>query len=106
MQIENTLLISSIVAGALTVVSPCIMSLLPIIVGGAADTNSKDKFNYKKAFTVIISLGISVLFFTFALKVSSIFINIPEIFWKTLSGGIIILIGLIYLFPKLIQILI
>jgi cytochrome c biogenesis protein CcdA/thiol-disulfide isomerase/thioredoxin len=101
MQIENTLLISSIVAGALTVVSPCIMSLLPIIVGGAADTNSKDKFNYKKAFTVIISLGISVLFFTFALKVSSIFINIPEIFWKTLSGGIIILIGLIYLFPKL-----
>ena len=50
---------------------------------------------------VILSLGLSVFLFTLILKVSSVFVNIPEDFWKYLSGGIILIFGLVTLFPEL-----
>ena len=78
------LLITSFVAGLLTVLAPCTLPFLPIIVGGSLD----GKVNIKKALTVILSLGVSVIVFTFALKVSTLFINIPQSVWAIISGGI------------------
>jgi cytochrome c biogenesis protein CcdA/thiol-disulfide isomerase/thioredoxin len=92
------LLLISFVAGVLTVLAPCILPLLPIIVGGSLDGAGVEK---KKAVTVIASLGFSVIAFTFLLKVSSLFIGIPEYTWKVLSGGIVILIGVTFLLPAL-----
>ena len=91
------LLITSFVAGLLTVLAPCTLPFLPIIVGGSLD----GKVNIKKALTVILSLGVSVIVFTFALKVSTLFINIPQSVWAIISGGIILVFGLITLFPSL-----
>jgi cytochrome c-type biogenesis protein len=92
------LLLISFVAGILTVLAPCILPVLPIIIGGSIDTSEN---RYKKAITIIVSLSISILVFTFLLKASTIFISVPEDFWKWVSGGIILLFGLISLFPKL-----
>ena len=92
-----TLFLIALLAGFLTVLSPCVLPLLPIIVGGSI---SGDR-SLKRALTVTISLGISVFVFTFLLKVLTIFINVPEWFWTTFSGGLIIIVGLVMVFPSL-----
>lgn len=95
------LFLISFVAGALTVLAPCILPLLPVVIGGSLSGDSKGVFNKKKAFTIIISLGLSVIIFTLLLKVSTLFIGIPEYVWKWISGGIVILLGIITIFPSL-----
>jgi len=92
------LLLISFVAGILTVLAPCVLPVLPIIIGGSIDTTNN---RYKKALTIIVSLGLSILAFTFLLKATTVFISIPPDFWKWISGSIIIIFGLISVFPKL-----
>lgn len=92
-----TFLIISFVAGILTVLAPCVLPLLPVIIGGSvADTRSR-----LKPYIITISLTVSVVLFTLVLKFATVFINIPPTFWQYLSGGIIIIFGLITLFPGL-----
>jgi cytochrome c biogenesis protein CcdA/thiol-disulfide isomerase/thioredoxin len=95
------LLLISFIAGILTVLAPCILPLLPVIIGGSLSDGDMGKFNKKKAFTIIISLGLSVIAFTLLLKASTLFIDIPEYVWKWVSGGIVLFFGLITLFPSL-----
>ena len=92
------LLFVSFVAGVLTILAPCILPLLPVIVGRSlADATP----NRKRLFVVVASLGISVILFTLLLKASSFLIDIPQDFWKWISGGIIFLFGLTMVFPNL-----
>ncbi len=93
-----TLLLIAFFAGMITILTPCILPLLPVIVGGSLSFGEVSK---RKAIIVIVSLGVSVLVFTFLLKVSTVFINVPEFFWTTISGGIIIIFGIITLFPRM-----
>ncbi len=95
------LLLISFIAGVLTVLAPCILPLLPVIIGGSLSDGRAGGFNKKKVFTIILSLGVSVIVFTLLLKASTLFINIPEYVWKWISGGIIIFLGLVTLFPSL-----
>lgn len=91
------LLLLALVAGVLTVLAPCTISLLPVIVGGSLAGDS----TFKRAITVTISLGVSVVLFTLILKVSSAFIQVPQSFWQIVSGILILGIGLTMLFPAL-----
>jgi cytochrome c biogenesis protein CcdA/thiol-disulfide isomerase/thioredoxin len=99
------LLLVSFIAGVLTVLAPCILPLLPVIVGGTlSGGGQKDEtggFNKRKALTIILSLGVSVIAFTLLLKASTLFIDIPEYVWKWISGGIVIFLGLVTIFPSL-----
>ncbi|MDQ3015006.1 MAG: cytochrome c biogenesis protein DipZ [bacterium] len=94
------LLLISFIAGVLTVLAPCILPLLPVIVGGSLTGEGKDA-QKKKVLTIVISLGLSVIAFTLLLKASTLFIAVPEYVWKWISGGIIIGLGLITVFPSL-----
>ena len=87
----------SFIAGILTVVAPCILPLLPVIVGGSVSGQS----SAKRATIIVASLGISVFLFTFILKVSTAFISIPELFWQILSGGLLIFFGIVTFAPAL-----
>lgn len=91
-------LLISFVAGVLTILAPCILPLLPVIVGHSITDTSP---NRRRLFIVVTSLGISIILFTLLLKVSSLLIDIPEDFWKWISGGIIFLFGLTMLFPTI-----
>lgn len=91
------LLIISFVAGVLTVLAPCVLPLLPVIVGGSLAGNP----NKRRAITITASLGVSVILFTYLLKASTVLINVPQSFWHALSGGILIIVGLFFLFPSL-----
>jgi cytochrome c biogenesis protein CcdA/thiol-disulfide isomerase/thioredoxin len=94
-----TLFLISLLAGLLTVLSPCVLPLLPVIVGGSISGGT----SLKRALTVTAALGISVFLFTFILKVSTAFINVPASFWTWFSGILVILVGLATLFPSLLD---
>lgn len=89
----------SILAGVLTVLAPCILPLLPIVVGSAAGESQGKKIP-KRSLVVIGSLAVSVVLFTLLLKASTLLITIPQSFWQWFSGGLIVVVGLALLFPN------
>lgn len=90
------LLILSFVAGVLTVLAPCILPLLPVIIGGSISGQAKQK---KRPYIIAISLTVSLLLFTLLLKASTVLIGIPPHLLSYISGGIILILGLVSLFP-------
>ena len=88
------LLIPSFLAGVLTVLAPCVLSLLPIIIGGSVGEK-----NPLRPLIIVGSLGISVIIFTLLLKATTALIGIPQEFWKFISGGLITIFGLVMMFP-------
>lgn len=88
------LLIASFLAGLLTILAPCVLTLLPVIIGGSVESQSKTR-----PLVIAGSLGVSVILFTLLLKVSTLLIDIPDTFWKIASGGIIIFLSLTMIFP-------
>ncbi len=89
-----TLLLISFLAGVLTVLAPCTLPLLPIIVGRSAGSDHR-----YRPLVIAGSLALAIVVFTLLLKASTAFINIPQSAWAYISGIIIIVFGLIYLFP-------
>ncbi|NQV88063.1 MAG: peptide-methionine (S)-S-oxide reductase MsrA [Parcubacteria group bacterium] len=88
----------AILAGVFTVVAPCILPLLPIVIGAS---EAGEKRISRRAITVIGSLSVSVIIFTLLLKATTLFISIPQIFWSSFSGVVIILVGFAIAFPSL-----
>lgn len=91
-----TFLIVSFIAGVLTVLAPCILPLLPVVVGSSAAGRSR-----ATPFIVVGSLAVSIILFTYLLKASTAFIAIPPFVWTYLSGGILIAFGLTLVSPAL-----
>jgi len=91
-----TLLVVSFIAGVLTVLAPCVLPLLPVVIGSSLSGRSR-----ATPYIVVGSLAVSVILFTYLLKVSTAFIMVPPEFWTYLSGGILALFGLTLLFPAL-----
>ena len=91
-----TIFLLSFLAGVLTVLAPCILPMLPVIIGSSAGARSRFT-----PYIVIGSLSVSILLFTFLLKASTVFIDIPQAFWAYFSGGILALIGVIFAFPRI-----
>jgi len=80
-----------------TVLAPCVLPLLPIIIGGSVSGNTKDR---RRPFLIAGSLAISLIVFTVLLKATTLLINIPPRAITYVSGGIIVLLGLATLFPQ------
>src|SRR5687767_10672057 len=92
-----TLIIVSFIAGVLTVAAPCILPLLPIIVGGTALRGNDAR--WFRPLIIAASLALSVIVFTLLLKATTTFLDIPQAVWNTISGGIVVLFGINLLFP-------
>jgi cytochrome c biogenesis protein CcdA len=91
-----SLALSSYIAGMLTILAPCVLPILPIILAGGISSGSK-----WYPYIITLSLAVSVVLFTVALKVSTIFIDIPSSTWKYISGGLLILLSGTYLLPHI-----
>lgn len=90
------LILTSFVAGILTVLSPCVLPLLPVIIGGSLTNQDK-----KRPLIITASLAISITLFTLVLKTTAVFINVSPELIKYVSGGIILFLGLITVFPRI-----
>ena len=96
------LYIFSFVAGVLTVLAPCILPLLPVIIGGSAlQPDSKTGYLLRRPLTIIASLVVSIVLFTLLLKATTALLGIPTMVWSVFAGGIVLLFGLSILFPSL-----
>lgn len=88
----------AILAGVLTILAPCILPLLPVVIGTADGTKRGIS---KRAVLVIISLSLSVIVFTLLLKATTLFITIPDSFWTWFSGSVIAFLGIVTIFPSM-----
>lgn len=93
------LLILSFIAGVLTVAAPCILPLLPVIVGGSVTTEDSKRKGWFRPLVVAASLAASVVAFTLFLKVTTLLLGVPQEVWNVLAGGIVLLFGLNLLLP-------
>lgn len=92
-----TFLLLSFIAGVLTVLAPCILPLLPVIIGGSIS----DGANKRKSYGIIGSLIVSIVVFTLILKWSTAFVTVPPEVWQYISGGILVFVALTMIFPGL-----
>lgn len=90
-----TVFIVSFVAGVLTVLAPCILPLLPVILAGAVSETK----NRRRPLVIIAALSVSVFAFTLLLKGSTALINVSPSFWSYVSAAILAAFGLTLLFP-------
>ncbi len=82
------------IAGILTILAPCVLPVLPVILAGSVGERSRFY-----PFVVIVSLALSIVVFTLLLKASTLLLDIHPDTWKIISGGIVLGLGLTYLFP-------
>jgi cytochrome c biogenesis protein CcdA len=120
-------LLGAFVAGVLTTLAPCVLPLLPVIVGGSmagaagrqpatvtasgaggprpgstgaiTPTVPRTRTPLNRALVITTSLGASIVVFTLLLRASTALLGIPSEVWSWLSGGILVGLGLASLFP-------
>ena len=98
----------ALLAGVLTTLAPCVLPLLPVIVGSSvvgsgggtdAEKAAARALSRRRAYVITASLGVSIGAFTLLLKVSTALIGIDANVWAYISGIILIALGLVGLFP-------
>lgn len=89
---ELLLVFASLVAGFLTVLAPCQLIFLPIIVGRSLTG---------KSYRVIAALLFSILLFTLIIEGTTSFIYIPDYIWTNIAAALIFFVGLSFIFPTL-----
>lgn len=93
-----TALAGALLAGALTTLAPCSLTLLPIIVGGSLQ-GASNRDATRRAVVITLSLGASVTAFTLLLRATTALIDIPTQVWQVASGILLIVLGLFSVFP-------
>ncbi|MBT2516998.1 sulfite exporter TauE/SafE family protein [Streptomyces sp. ISL-90] len=91
----------ALAAGVLTVAAPCVLPLLPVIIGGSIVRDGDERRAKWRPFVIAGSLAVSVVVFTLLLKATTALLGIPPQVWQVIAGGIIILLGVDLLFPFL-----
>jgi cytochrome c-type biogenesis protein len=116
------LVLGALLAGMLTTLAPCVLPLLPVVVGGAVTpvgarirtptggvggtmpTPHSDRpglVGTRRALVVTAALGVSVTVFTLLLQASTALIGVPRGVWQTVSGGLLVVLGLTQAVPVL-----
>ena len=96
------LAILAYIAGVLTVAAPCILPLLPVILGGTLTSNTDNKTKvWWSPLAIAGGLTVSVVLFTLLLKATTALLGVPQMFWNILSGLIVALFGINLLAPIL-----
>lgn len=90
------LLIGSFVAGVLTILAPCVVSIIPILLARSATADER-----RRPLFVILGLSVSIIIFTVLLKATSLLLDVPSDVWKLVSGCIVLVFGIFTLFPQL-----
>lgn len=96
-----TLIIASLLAGMLTIAAPCILPLLPVIIGGSVSPAGTGVARRIRPLVITTSLALSVVVFTLLLKATTVLLGVPQMVWQVLSACIVIVLGLNLIFPQL-----
>ena len=92
------LLLISFIAGILTILAPCVLPVLPVIVGGSIGGKKNDKY---RPYIIGASLAFSIVAFTLLLKFGTLLAGLSSTSLDWVSGTLLILLGIIALWPEL-----
>ena len=84
-------------AGVLSVLAPCVVGLLPVLVGRSLAPGSRAH----SAGLVIAGLCGSVFAFSVLLKATTLLIAVPQQVWQVVAGTILVGFGVVTLVPRL-----
>ena len=87
------LLAGALVAGVLTAASPCVLPVLPVVLGGAAGAAPS------RVAILVGSLAASVVAFTLLLRAGTLLVGVPRGVWPLVSGGLLVALGVTQLVP-------
>lgn len=87
----------AVVAGALSVLAPCVVGLLPVLIGRSVAPGSRAH----SAGLVIAGLCASIFVFSLLLKATTLLINVPQQVWQVVAGTILVGFGVVSLLPQL-----
>ena len=79
----ESLLIASFIAGFLTVLAPCLLPLLPVVIGGSLGGAKRN------AYIIIGSLLLSVIVFSIIIEGLSTLFYIPQDVWVYIAGALV-----------------
>lgn len=97
-----SILILSFLAGVLTVAAPCVLPLLPVIIGGSLVDGPSDKARtWVRPLIIAASLAVSVVVFSLLLKATTALLGISPQVWQIVSGAIVLLLGINFVQPRL-----
>lgn len=88
------LLIASLLAGVFSVLAPCVLPLLPVMI---APSTQKEK---RSVWWLLAGLGLSIIIFSILLKSTTALLGVPAQVWSVVSGVIIILFGITLVAPQ------
>jgi cytochrome c biogenesis protein CcdA/thiol-disulfide isomerase/thioredoxin len=91
------LLIISFIAGILTILAPCVLPVLPVIIGGSIGAQTKERF---RPYIITGSLALSIVAFTLLLKVSTLLINFSPNALNYISGSLLVALGVVSIVPS------
>ena len=95
------LFLLAVLGGALTVASPCAVTLLPGVVAPSLVDDQRRPSRYAMPLVIALSLGTSVVLATITLKWLTTFTDVDPVVWQVASGGLVVLLGLSMLWPGL-----
>jgi cytochrome c-type biogenesis protein len=87
------LLAGALVAGVLTAASPCVLPVLPVVLGSAAGGAPS------RVAVLVGSLAASVVAFTLLLRAGTLLVGVPKGVWPLVSGALLLGLGLTQLVP-------
>ncbi|WP_129666849.1 cytochrome c biogenesis CcdA family protein [Phytoactinopolyspora endophytica] len=87
----------ALVSGGLSVLAPCVIGLLPILIGRSVGADNR----VRNVGLVIIGLCVSIFTFSILLKATTLLIGVPQEVWQTVAGTILVLFGVVTLLPRL-----
>jgi cytochrome c biogenesis protein CcdA len=96
------LLVVSFLAGVLTAAAPCVLPLLPVIVGGSVLSGADDgSRSIRHPLTIVASLAVSIIVFSLLLKATTALLGVPDAVWSIFAGGIVVLFGITLIWPSI-----
>lgn len=85
----------SFIAGVLSVLAPCVIVMIPLLL--STDATGK---RLRNPVYVIGGLALSVIIFSILLKSTTLLLGIPAATWSIISGIIIASFGIVMVFPS------
>lgn len=89
------LLLTSFLAGVLSILAPCILPMIPILLARSASSGHQQR----SPWWVIGGLAGSIFVFSILLKSTTLLIDVDQAIWAFISGAIIIIVGVSMALP-------
>lgn len=90
------LLIASLIAGMFSVLAPCVIGILPVLLARSAGGEKS-----RSIWWILGGLAGSIFVFSILLKSTTLLIDVPDVVWRSISGAIIVIFGATLLWPSL-----